>query len=117
MRHQVFLQATKEQDGIGWNHLVLGRLSRKWSDYYDLGIPECKKKQGMVYAFGRRLLESLWQFTLSVWAAHNDNVHVTNRQYSVWDASELQSLIVYTCTNFQHSLSPEDCYILSIFQI
>jgi hypothetical protein len=66
----------REQDGISWHQLLLGRIAKKWSDAQQPCINSLQKKNT-----GRRWAISLIQKALEVsrdmWEQHNDIKHNT----------------------------------------
>ena len=57
-------KAYEAQQSIGWQHFLVGRVSKTWAEYYAMTLPEDKTKQGKIIAFGKRMVEAVWTFHL-----------------------------------------------------
>jgi hypothetical protein len=67
-------EAVYAQDAIGWYNVLLGRLSRKWSDVQARYLESIQKR-----TTGRRwtiaILEKLWDISWDMWEQRNGIAH------------------------------------------
>ena len=107
-------QAYDEQNRIGWNHFLVGRVARGWSTYYEHRVSDGILKDGLTQAFGRTLVEGLWIYTLHVWNRRNELVHGKNKTYSNRDEMALRQCVVELYDSFQRQISEEDKWLFRL---
>ena len=69
-------RAIKQQEKIGWDHFLLGRISQQWSEiqakhYKNIG----SKKTGERWA--EILIKEIWRIHCSIWNGRNEILHGT----------------------------------------
>ena len=101
-------EAYHHQSLIGWKHLLVGRISIKWSQFYLEKLDNDEYAEGKTEAFGRDLVKSLWKYTLAVWTSHNEAVHGKNKKYSDREVRCLQECITDIYDNFKSRVSQEE---------
>jgi hypothetical protein len=78
-----FKPLVREQNSIGWNHILKGRFSHKWVQCQQLHIhldpgTDSTKQSGEIWL--KRVLNRLWTSLWDVWLIRNDNLHARDRQ-------------------------------------
>ena len=111
--YRLLTHAYESQNEIGWDHFITGKVSKKWSAFYALRVPESMEKEGKVLAFGRTLVDSIWSYTLDVWRAHNEAVHGKKNRHSKRDVESLRSCVA-EIYNLQSLVSTEDEWLFRI---
>ena len=104
-------KAYTSQTKIGWDHFIVGRISKEWSDYFEYALEKNDETSGKVIAFTRTIVKATWTYTLSVWTSHNEAVHGKNNKYSTRDAQHIQDCITYIYEKLQNHISQEDRWL------
>lgn len=81
-----------EQNVIGWNHFLAGRIATGWNQFFALRVSAKENANGLVMAFGRSLVASLWSYTLQVWKRHNECVYGDATGFSRQDEEAFASV-------------------------
>jgi hypothetical protein len=69
-------QVTLEQTQIGWEHLLRGRISKRWQVAFLHFQPESdKKRDTKATTWARKLIAALWEYSFAIWEARNKTVH------------------------------------------
>ena len=110
-QHQILVDAYEEQNLIGWDHFLVGRLSLKWGQFYKTRITNDGKTEGRVIAFTRKVVQSIWKYTLHVWKRHNDANHGGDKKYSTRDIKTLQDCVVKIYEIAKGQVSTEDAWL------
>ena len=110
-QYNALVEAYEDQQTIGWKHLFVGRISKKWGEYYRLRVEEDDRCQGLVTEFSRKLVCSIWKFTLYMWKCHNDINHGTNTNYSLRDRKALRDCIHLAYTELRDQITAEDMWL------
>jgi hypothetical protein len=79
-----FKQTILDQEQIGWDQLLKGRISIKWGELYNHDIETDKLKLTMKDAecWGKRILAIIWKFIIDMWKIRNDKEHNLDGQSS-----------------------------------
>jgi hypothetical protein len=69
-------KATREQNHIGWDNFLRGRISKGWHLAY-LHFQPIQDKQRVTRAstWTRKLITAVWDYSFSLWEARNNTVH------------------------------------------
>jgi hypothetical protein len=72
-----FKQTVLEQESIGWDQILKGRLSIKWGELYnhDIAIDKLKLTLKDAETWGKRILGIIWKFVMDMWKIRNDTEH------------------------------------------
>ncbi len=71
----ILVQAYQEQSVIGWDHLLHGRTSLKWSAAYRASISGSCQQQIDPIPWNKQVILALWAYTCSLWQFCNGIVH------------------------------------------
>ena len=107
-QYTLLTKAYEDQGRIGWQHFVVGRVSKSWTEFYATTLPEDKTKQGKIIAFGKNLVEATWAFALEVWKSHNGMVHGTGSGYSKKDIRAIHDSVAELYATRHNYIKPED---------
>lgn len=113
LEYTALVNAYNSQNEIGWDHFLAGKVSKEWSKYYSMRLPESKEKHGKVLAFGKTLVESIWIYTLGVWKLHNEAVHGKKGSYSNRDVIGIKECVKKLC-DLRKYVSAEDEWLFYI---
>ena len=69
-------EAVKEQDNIGWDHFLLGRISNRWSRIQDRHY-KCIHSRRTGERWAADLIMKVWKFHWSMWNHRNECLHDT----------------------------------------
>ncbi len=101
------VQAFLEQMAIGWDHLLRGRISLKWSAAYQL----CTGTNDAVWTelWAKNLVRAIWAYSKSLWEYRNGEVHGhTLEEEKLREKERLQSQV-----EEEFSLYHKDPFIVS----
>jgi hypothetical protein len=72
-----FETTVQEQQKIGWEQVLKGRLSRKWGELYNYDIEQDKLKMTLKDAeqWGKKVIIVIWKFVTDMWRIRNDKEH------------------------------------------
>jgi hypothetical protein len=82
-RETHFKHLVREQNSIGWNHILKGQFSHKWVHCQQLHIhldsgTDKTKQSGKIWL--KRVLNQLWTSLWNVWLIRNGDLHGRDRQ-------------------------------------
>jgi hypothetical protein len=70
-------KAIEEQEEIGWDHFIKGRISQTWSCLYqyDIETKEHNQKYVTVEKWDKEIVRIGWDFVLEAWSHRNNIEH------------------------------------------
>ena len=105
-------KAVQEQNNIGWDHLLLGRISNRWSFLQD-----CHYKRIQSRRTGERwaanLIMKIWEVHWSMWNHRNESIHDTGN-HAVLGSKEMEKEIFRELKKDSALLQPTEKYLFSI---
>jgi len=88
--------AMMQQESIGWDHFLLGRISGKW---LDIGFRDTYKKTPETWA--QDLIYQLLRTGVDLWKYRNQLLHGNDNEISLVQASTTQRLVDHLYTTLQ----------------
>ena len=99
-----------EQEAIGWEHMVYGRLSKKWAVVNDVLMRRDGRATADTDSVAKALVEGYWQFGISVWTQRNQLEHGNQYSVSLLERERVQRCIKSAYDKFG-SINNSDCKI------
>jgi hypothetical protein len=109
------VQAFHEQTAIGWDHLLRGRISQKWSNAYQI----CTGTNNAIKTgqWTKHLIRALWYYSKSLWVYRNGVVHGHSKEEEkAREKERLQRLVEEEFKLYQGDqfiVSPQFAYLFS----
>ena len=85
--------AWNAQSTIGWNHFMLGRISKDWRKCVHRSFENDEHTEGKTTGYLKALVSELWKYMLYLWQVRNDTVHGDNNIYSRQDIRTVMELV------------------------
>ena len=93
-----YFNAVEDQQRIGINQLLRGRLSIKWRLYqYEYYHQQCGEQQSKipikVNNWARHMIRSLWTLSMELWKIRNDQLHHSQENHTATKTKWLQERV------------------------
>ena len=103
-------KALKEQNEIGWDHFMLGRISQQWKTLQEKYYKRLNlRKTGDTWA--RELIKEIWSLHWTIWNQRNETLHNTGN-HKVLGTKEYEREIQKELTEGYAFLLPNEKYLL-----
>ena len=109
--YRALRRAFCDQERIGWDHFLVGRMAKGWREYFEMRSVESPIREGRGIAFGRKLVESIWIYTLQVWRWHNESVHGKRGGYSKCDEEDVRKCVCEIYNEKNRIISDEEAWL------
>jgi hypothetical protein len=105
----ILVQAYQEQSEIGWDHLLRGRTSLKWSAAYRASIAGSRQQQVDPMPWNKQVILALWAYTRNLWQFRNGIVH----GQTVEAAAELEYTRLKAAVTCEYAQFDTDPHVIS----
>ncbi len=105
----MLVQAFNDQTDIGWDQLLRGRISKRWTEAFMKPITQDVTRKLRATSWAKLVVKALWEYSISLWKFRNGEVY----GHTIEEGKEKEWSNLQHRVGIEYGLYAEDPFIVS----